>query len=228
MREHSFVVGSSEDPVPGVAWLPARRPTRPRCPIVVFGHGLSHDKRSPLHAGLARRLAAEEGILSLALDAPAHGDRPGARALDASQQWLAYRESWTRAEGRDMAAAIRAAIAQVCAEHGVVPGPLGYWGLSLGTQYGLAFLADNPQVSVAVLGLFGSGPRVDRYAGAVRCPVFFLRQLGDAMHAADATRALYQRFPHPGCRLVSNPGAHEAVPREASEAALAFLLEHLA
>jgi fermentation-respiration switch protein FrsA (DUF1100 family) len=79
-----------------------------------------------------------------------------------------------------------------------------------------------------VLGLFGSGPRVDRYARAVQCPVFFLRQLDDALHPAEATLSLYEQFPHPGCRLSSSPGAHEAVPAAAVDAALAFLLARLA
>ncbi len=221
------MLGPPDDPVPGIAWLPAPLSARARVPIVVFGHGLSHDKRSPLHAGLARRLAAEHGVLSLAPDAPAHGERRGASGLDAEQQWRAYRATWRRWEGRDMAAAITEAVRLVCAEHGVAAGALGYWGLSLGTQYGLAFLADNPRVSVAVLGLFGSGPRVDGYARAVRCPVFFLRQLDDALHSAESTLALYQQLSHPDCRLSSSPGAHEAVPEAAIHSATDFLLARL-
>lgn len=226
VAEYSFLVGSVEDPVPGVAWLPEQRTVGPT-PLVVFGHGFTHDKRSPLHLGLARELASNHGIMSAALAAPAHGDRPGARARNPEQQWLAYRDSWRRFEGRDMAAAMRDAVEHIRSKHQVELGPLAYWGLSLGTQYGLAFLADNLSVSVAVLGLFGSGPRVDPLARAVQCPVFFLRQLDDEIHPAKSALALYDKFPHPGSRLESNPGPHVAVPDAAVRSALAFMLEHL-
>lgn len=212
--------------MPGIAWLPGQRTVDPT-PVVVFGHGLTHDKRSPLHAGLAGELADRHGIVSVAVDAPAHGERTGARDLTPTQQWRAYRDRWREAEGRDCAAAIDEAVQHVCSEQRVRLGPLGYWGLSLGTQYGLAFLADNRSVSVAVLGLFGSGPRVDELARTVRCPVFFLRQLGDELHPADSVRALYEKLPHPGNRLESNPGPHAAVPDRAVRAALAFMLDHL-
>ena len=77
-------------------------------------------------------------------------------------------------------------------------GPLGYWGLSMGTIYGLPFVAAEPRVQVAVFGLMGLvGPTRDRLEADARrlaCPVLFLQQWHDSLipreHVAELFDAL--------------------------------------
>jgi len=231
--EYAFDLDVAGERVPGLAWLPAApRSQRTGVPIVIHAHGLTHDKRSPLHVPLARALARDEGIVSVALDAPAHGEREDATGLSPEECWIAYRTRWRERIGRDMADAIDAAIGHVRERCRLEPGPIAFWGLSLGTQYGLAWLASRHatarSVCGAVLGLFGSGPIVDRYAPKVDCPVYFIRQLDDAVHPAEGVARLFERFPNPESRLVSSPGAHEAVPVEVALEAKRFLLARVA
>ena len=64
-------------------------------------------------------------------------------------------------------------------------GPLGYWGLSMGTIYGVPLVAAEPRIQVAVFGLMGLlGPTRDRMAAdapAVACPVLFIQQWDDSL-----------------------------------------------
>jgi fermentation-respiration switch protein FrsA (DUF1100 family) len=104
---------------------------------------------------------------------------------------------------------------------------VAYWGLSLGTQYGLAFLAHESTVRAAVLGLFGAGPVVSRYAARVRCPVLFLLQEQDELHPRDSVEALYVQLASEEKRLVSSPGAHAAVPVDVVRVAVEFIARKL-
>lgn len=106
-------------------------------------------------------------------------------------------------------------------------GPLGYWGLSLGTQYGLPFLARSPEMVGAVLGLFRNGPRVAHYARRVAYPIFFVRQEADEIHPAELVGELYENFASEDKRLASSPGAHADVPEPVCQAAFDFMLRQL-
>jgi pimeloyl-ACP methyl ester carboxylesterase len=106
-------------------------------------------------------------------------------------------------------------------------GPIAYWGLSLGTQFGLAFLAREEGVCAAVLGLFGAGPIVSRYAMSVRCPTLFLLQEGDELHPKASVEALFRQLASEEKQLVVSPGAHEAVPPGVVRSAVEFVTRRL-
>jgi hypothetical protein len=59
-------------------------------------------------------------------------------------------------------------------------GPVGYFGVPMGTRFGVPLIAAEPRIAVAVLGLFGV-PAADtesafaRAARQVTVPVLFLR-----------------------------------------------------
>ena len=75
-------------------------------------------------------------------------------------------------------------------------GPCGYWGLSMGTIFGLPVVAAEPRVAVAVLGLMGiAGPTQDRFAAdapTVTCPLLFLVQWHDELFPRDRAFALFE------------------------------------
>jgi dienelactone hydrolase len=109
-------------------------------------------------------------------------------------------------------------------------GPLGYWGLSMGTMFGSPFVAATPDVRCAVLGLMGSFDDTNPWATAapaIKCPVLFLVQTDDELVPVERALALFQSIGTVDKRLHAHPGAHSAVPVEEIEASEAFFARHL-
>lgn len=107
--------------------------------------------------------------------------------------------------------------------------PVAYFGLSLGTQYGLPFLAQAPEVRSAALGLFGSHPPprtplMNRHAPAVSCPVYFIQKLDDEIHSAESTAHLFSTLGSKDKVLDSTPGTHSETSMVSLRRACAFLV----
>ncbi len=127
----------------------------------------------------------------------------------------------------------RAVIARLSEEAEIGAGPLGYWGLSMGTIYGAPLVAAEPRIEVAVLGLMGlCGPEpylpvLESAAERITCPVFFLQQLEDELFERAAYAELFDRLATKDKRLHANPGLHPEVPQEELDQSLRFLTDYL-
>lgn len=211
-------------PVTGVLWQPEG--PAPGAPLVCLGHGASGDRHQQPIPWLAERLVGRHGWSALAIDGPVHGRRqqgPGGRE--------AFWPEWLR-EGsvEDMTADWQLALdfAQSVPEVGA--GPVAYWGLSMGTIYGAPFVAAEPRVQAAVLGLMGiTGPdhyrpRVQAAAESTSCPLLFIVQLEDELFSRADCLALFDAFASTDKRLHANPGRHPDVPKEELHASVDFLV----
>lgn len=221
--ERRFDLKVEDRLVPGLVWTPEHAEgTRP---LVLIGHGGSLHKRTEYVLSLARRLVRHHGIAAAAIDGPAHGDRGGTTDLSNVATW------WTRSTTDEMVDDWAATLTAVQSLPEVGAGPLGYWGLSMGTIFGLPFVASEPRVQVAVLGLMGvMGATADRLAAdaaKVTCPVLFLQQLDDELIDRASVLALFDALGTNDKRLHANPGAHSAVPPEEFVASQEFLASHL-
>ena len=158
--------------VPGIVWLPEDA-VGPR-PTVILGHGGVVHKRAPEVLGLARRLVRHQGYAAVALDVPEHGERiTDEEAARARRRSVQARIDQGPGAGLPMVmdANQRAGFAARMGTHvgeltalvddlattGFIDDRLGYWGLSMGTGIGLRFVASEPKVKAAVLGLAGLG-----------------------------------------------------------------------
>ena len=223
-----FDVVANGRTVPG-AWWEGQRGR----PLVCFGHGASADRHQTPIPAMARRMAREHGFHGLAIDGPVHGRRqrgPGGRQ--------AFETEWRR-EGSeaDMTADWRAALDAIVPEADA--GAVGYWGLSMGTVYGLPLVSAEPRIGAAVLGLMGidgltgfTGPpelraRVTDAVGRITCPVFFIQQLDDELVPRDSALALFDALASTDKRLHANAGKHVEVPVEEIDAGLEFLARYL-
>jgi len=226
MVERTITITASAQQITGLLWLPDERARA--MPLVVVGHGFTQHKRALFPPTLVRDLTSR-GFAVAAIDAPAHGDHapdPNDRAaVDA-----AWRAHW-RDSGAALAVAEHSALLDaLCAMPEINGTRIGYFGLSLGTQYGLGVLGKEPRLRAAVLGLSAladPGPRMAAYAPRVTCPVSFIQQLHDEIAVADRARALFELIASRDKTLRASPGAHVAVPGAVFDEAYAFLTRHL-
>ena len=231
VRERGFTVDAGGRTVPGVLWLPEAG-DGPR-PLVLLGHGATRHKRIDYLVALGRRLAADHGFAVAGIDGPGHGDRRAPGHDDEVALFSAFLIEWSR-EGTvdDMVADWQGAIEGLRALDEVGDGPIGYWGLSMGTIYGVPLVAAEPRIQVAVFGLMGLiGPTRDRLAkdaASITCPVLFVQQWDDSLIPREGSFELFDALASVDKRLHAHPGDHAAVPVEEIVFSARFLARHLA
>src|SRR5262245_13839845 len=173
VTERRFELEVAGERVPGIVWLPtgARGPR----PLLLQGHGGIQHKRVQNVLDQARRMVRKHGYAVAAIDAPNHGDRITPEAAERLRQRITsgvQRGAGLSEEQRKgMSKAAQMAVAEWKATLDALQrldeigaqGPVGYWGVSMGTRYGVPFIATDPRIKCAVLGLFGIGPDKDEF-----------------------------------------------------------------
>lgn len=239
VAERLFTLECEGRTVPGVLWTPAGA-AGPR-PLVLIGHGGGMHKRAQYVTALARRLVRHRGMAAAAIDGPDHGDRREDKGLDFDKVWAErLQRRLQRPQFEEMVADWKATLDALQELPEVGAGSIGYWGLSMGTIYGLPFVAAEPRVTVAVLGLMGvdTAPGVDEGAegrrarlsadaARVTVPLLFLAQWDDELVPRANALALFDAIASKDKRLHVNPGAHQAVTVEEFDHSEAFFARHL-
>ena len=228
--ERRFDVECQGRTVPSLLWTPE---SGVATGLVLLGHGGTTDKRADYVLSLARRLVRHHSLAALSIDGPGHGERrpEGAAPLDQG----AFEKAWQGARVSDeMVADWKASLDAIQKLDEIGPGPVGYWGLSMGTMFGVPLVAAEPRICVAVLGLMGirddAGPLGERFlrdAPEVRCPVLFLQQWDDELIPVAASNQLFGLIASKDKRLHAHPGRHAAVPPEEFTNSESFLAQHL-
>ncbi|MFC4068439.1 alpha/beta fold hydrolase [Actinoplanes subglobosus] len=222
--------------VPGVLWtLGGAVGARP---LILIGHGGGQHKKAPAVLHRARRFVTDLGAAVVCVDVPGHGDRPPHPEFNA----LAVHNQTRIDDGEDLAAVLTAFQATVAGQ--TVPewrvvldavqtldhvgaGPVGYWGVSLGCGLGVPFVAAEPRVRAAVLGL-GSGLANADAAARITVPIEFLVQWHDERIPRDQSLALYDAFASPEKTLHANPGLHsDRLPDHELDSTVRFFARHL-
>lgn len=214
--------------VTGAFWLP--EDVESSTPLVLMGHGASGDRYQAPLPHLARRFVVECGFAVLAIDGPVHGLR---KVGDGGRK--AFFKEMQRAECiDDMLGDWLTAHSAVCAESGLGQGTVGYFGLSMGTMFGIPLLASGIEFAASVIGLCGSSGSADPVASrlqadamAIKHPVLYLMQLEDELFPRYGYLELFDRIASVDKRLHANPGLHPEVPAEEVEFAFQFLSQRL-
>ena len=235
VTEQLFTLTFTFGEIPGVLWTPdgaagAR-------PLILMGHGGGQHKKAPGVVARARRFAAECGFAVAAVDAPAHGDRP---RNEEHQRVIG--EMRTRMQtGGDVTPVLaelhallagqsvpewRAVLDALGELDHIGAGPVGYWGISMGCGLGVPFIAAEPRVRAAVLGLNGAETSADA-AAQITVPLEFLVQWDDEIVPRTASLALFDLFPSAEKTLHANPGKHGEVPMFELDSSLRFFTRHL-
>jgi pimeloyl-ACP methyl ester carboxylesterase len=231
MREREFVV----DGVPGVLWSPPSGPDR--APLILMGHGGGNHKKSPAMSGRAQRLVAGGGFHVAVIDAPGHGDRPRSahdereidvmqRAMDMGEpvgsivvRYNAYLAELAVPEWRAALDAL-----QQLPEIGT-DGPVGYFGINMGTAIGVPLVAIEPRIRAAVFGQHWPDLLAEK-AKRITIPIEFDMQWDDEHIPRQAGLALFEAFASREKTLHANAGRHKDLPRFEADSAVRFFARH--
>lgn len=231
VREQLFTLGE----IPGVLWT-ADNATGTR-PLILMGHGGGQHKKAPEIVAHARRFVTECGFAVAAVDVPNHGDRPideeydriaaGMQArVEAGEESAPLIAGFQALVARQTVPEWRAVLDALRELNHVGGGPVGYWGVSLGCGLGVPFVAAEPRVRAAVLGLGGASASAE-YAARITVPVEFLVQWDDERVPRAASLALFDAFASEEKTLHANPGEHGEIPAFEMDSTLRFFTRHL-
>jgi pimeloyl-ACP methyl ester carboxylesterase len=242
VTRRSFSVTVSGQSVPAVIWAPAGA-SRPR-PLVLMGHGGSQHKKTPGIRARAAIFAQKFGYATLAIDAPGHGDRITREESEVIGRDTLARvtgqvaSGWTPERLKLMAQRTAGAVpewnaaldAAVGFDFVGAGGPVGYWGVSMGTAIGVPFVAQAPRITAAVFGLAGLRPGAAEFEAAARkitIPVEFVFQWDDAVAAREHGIGLFDAFGSADKTMHINPGGHMDIPGFEGASWERFFVRHL-
>lgn len=198
--------------------------------LICMGHGASGNRYQAPVSELAIRFTQELGVPVLSLDGPVHGLRQqgkgGREAFFPHYQRAEcideMREDWNIA-----IASVRHYLAQPIEN-------FAYFGLSMGSIFGIPLIASRQDFRVAALGLIGArkdalhGNEILDAAQQIRCPVLFLMQLEDELFDRDSCLNVFDSLSSTDKRLHANPGLHPQIPAEEIDYTYQFIARHIA
>jgi pimeloyl-ACP methyl ester carboxylesterase len=224
------------DDIPGVLWSPAD--AAGSRPLVLLGHGGGQHKKVQGLVARAHRYVTACGFAVAAIDAPGHGDRP--RTEQDERFAAGLRERMAAGEpigpqiARDNAGRAPRAVPEWQATLDALQeldcigasGPVGFWGVSMGSALGVPFVAAERRITATVFGLAGHETLAEA-AARVTVPVEFLLQWDDELVSRDSGLALFSAFSSREKTLHANPGRHAGVPAFELESSERFFTRHL-
>lgn len=236
VAERYFTLEVAGQTVPGLLWTPAKA-EGPR-PVILIGHGGSLNKEVGRLRG--KRYAQAMGYATAAIDAPGHGDRVTPEQAKAFREEIGRRiaaglglDDKMRAQGRERTQQAvpewKATLDGLQALPEIGKGPVGYWGVSMGTAIGVPFVAAEPRVTAAVFGLGGlrDDPAFEAAARAIAIPIEFVFQWDDEVVPRDTGLALFDAFGAKEKTMHINPGRHVQIPPFEAASWERFFARHL-
>lgn len=228
--KRNFAVTANGRTVPGVIWT--REGDEGPRPLVLVGHGGSQHKEDSGVTDIAYPLVGEAGFAVAAIDGPVHGDRRLSGSVSPGQVIQDFRKLWVdNPSMEEMAQDWSATIDFLAALPEIKADAIGWFGISMGTAYGLPVCATDKRIRAALLGMWGTshahGARLVEIAQKVSCPVLFHRKTEDERFTQEGQRALYDAIGSEEKQFHDYPGLHINPQGAQLDDALHFLIAKL-
>lgn len=208
-----FSVARGDRTIPATLWRGRAEPGSRHLPaLILFQHGGPLHKRHPLSDGLAREIVARTGAAVLLIDGPIHGERRSEQ-LDVPEMLETFKRYWHDDAGiDDMVADWRAAVDHVLASGSADSTRVAWFGLSMGTAYGIPVCAADDRIRAAAFGMWGTdwgqAERLVEDARRMTASVFFQIKTRDEFFSTEGQRALFDALGSPDKRLATLEGGH--------------------
>lgn len=206
-----FAVRRDEHVIPATFWnaegVPELRPA-----LVLLQHGGPLHKRHAMVDGLARSIRARTGAAVLLIDGPIHGRRR-ADQPEIMEMLGIFKRYWHEDAGIDtMVADWRLALDAVLDRGWADPARVAWFGMSMGTAYGIPLCAAEDRIKAAAIGMWGTDwgqdARLIADARRMTAPVLFQIKSEDEIFSTAGQRALFDAVGSPDKRLSTFPGGH--------------------
>ena len=197
---------------------------------MMVGHGGSGHKTSKLVTDLAHQLF-EHGIAVLAIDGPVHGERRSDNKEGALVR-QEFRDLWSSGGAIDqMLQDWKDALDEVCKNPEIDASRIGWYGISMGTAYGIPVLAADARIRAAVLGMWGTcrkpSERLERDAINVSIPVLFQVKTEDEIFTPEGQKNLYELLGSKHKQYATYAGNHTDPQGDQLYEIASFLKSHL-
>jgi len=228
VTHREFTVSVQGRKVPVAVWTPAQ--SKGKGPLLLAGHGGSGHKNSQLILDFAIPMA-RQGCVVAAIDGPVHGARRAqfAEGLGVRDEFLAL---WRAGGSVDPTVADwRGAIDALVTLPEADANAIGWYGVSMGTAYGLPLVAAEPRIRACVLGMWGlsypNSERLAQDAPKVQCPTLFQQKWGDEIFTRESQVELFDKLGSLDKRLTVYMGGHKNPEGEQLQEIFAYLHSRL-
>jgi len=211
---NDFVLEINQRKVPFCLWVPQQPnpESSKKFPLVLVGHGGSGHKKSQLVLDIAQILVGQYQIAVAAIDGPVHGDRRDVFS-DGPIVRQEFRDLWQSGNSVDtMLEDWQAAIDHILKEPSIDYTKIAWYGISMGTAYGLPLVAADARIKASALGMWGTcrtpNERLIQDAKKVTTPVLFQTKQDDEIFTKEGQQQLYDFIASAQKELRSYPGGH--------------------
>jgi dienelactone hydrolase len=233
VTERRFNLVRDAGTVPGILWTPAQQ--EHPVPLVLMGHGGSGHKRASLQLLLGQRFAGLSQFAAVAIDGPFHGDRVST-PLGPYQYQERIAAAGVDKITNDMVDDWFATLDAFSQFDSLNAELLAYIGLSMGTRFGLPFVAAaGNRLRCAVLGKNGMrapaalemAARFTMDAPRITIPVLLHMQWDDELFPRTGQFELFDLLGTSDKCLLAFPGSHTTTSQAAIQAWCDFIACHL-
>ena len=219
--------------VPFCLWMPemALNDSQTSVPLVLVGHGGSGHKKSQLVLDIAQILVNEHQIAVAAIDGPVHGDRRET-FNDGPIVRQEFRDLWQTGNSIEtMIEDWQATINHLLKQPNIDASRIAWYGISMGTAYGLPLVAADTRIKAAALGMWGTcrtpNERLIEDAKKITVPVLFQTKREDEIFTKEGQQHLYDLIASEQKELRSYPGGHTDPKDQQLEDIVEFLNSQL-
>lgn len=181
-------------------------------PLTLLQHGGPLHKRDERVDMLAESVVARTGSAVLLLDGPIHGQRRTDQP-ELMEMLGIFKRYWRDDAGIDtMVSDWRLALDVVLDQRWADPERVVWFGVSMGTAYGIPVCAADERIKAAAMGMWGvdwgQEARLTEDARRMKTPALFQIKAEDEIFSTEGQRALFDALGCPNKCLTTYPGGH--------------------